>query len=584
MKRPARLVRTIRISLLLTAWCVFPARPQTPVDPGQLPSRTSFYLFWHGAPSGEIRNNNSLYALWDDPDFAAARSAWLDSFVSEAQSERTADKPTLSREEFAQYATLLDNALLIGSIREPEPLAAKRSTAAPGAKDAPKWDGMFFIYDRSGKEELLSKAVLRMRGVGADIPKLTSLTVAGIPALKIERKAGVTYWAEFGKNAVAAKDSSVFEMIIQVVNGKSAESTLAHVPAYLEAKPLLTGGVLEFFVAVPSLKDLAVDPSTKAPPSTKLFLDAIKLDSLHSIAGHVVLQGAKTHLEGAVLGDTTPGSLFDIWAEGAATPASLPYVSPGTIYYGESQFDLPGIYRTLKHAFVEGPNNSGQFFTVMESAAQTRLGMPLGNALAIPTGEIAWLQASPTLEDSHKIYLFGITNKPDALRLTRTLLGDRISSERNEGNTTYLKISLQGGQSSAGVAQWNFYHLAVTPSLMLGSFKTEILHNYVNQTATPETPLAKNIVAVRAKYPPKLNGFSYFDFQKVDWPGLQTGWIEEAKRSVEKAKSHDDAQTAKRLSDWLAGVNPEVFPRHLHTMAGASWKDAQGVHFDEWLE
>jgi len=579
--RPARLVRNLNLSLLLACVFVIPTRAQTPVDPGQLPGGTSFYFFWHGTPSGEIRKNNSLYALWDDPEFASARTAWLESFVNEAKSEKASGKPQLSREELAQYATLLDNALLIGSIREPESAAAKRTSA--GGKDLRAWNGMFFLYDRSGKEELLSKAVLRLRSEGADIPKLTDLTVAGVAALKIERKAGVTYWAEFGRYAVAAKEASVFEQIIQVVNGKSTEATLARAPGYLEAKPLLSGGVLEFFVAVPSLKEIAIDPA-QAPPPARLFLNAIKLDSIHSLAGHVVLEGAKTHLEGAVLGDTTPGSLFDIWADGAANPASLPYVSPDTIYYSESQFNLPGIYQTLKRALTQGPNNTGQFFTTMESAAQTRLGMPLADALAVPTGEIAWLQTSPTFEDSEKLYIFGITNKPDALKLSRTTLGDRISSERNEGNTTYLKISLRGGQNSSGVAQWSFYHLAVTPSLLFGASKTETLRKYVNQPTAQDTPLARNILAVRAKYPQNLNGFSYFDFQKVDWPALQAKWIAEAKKSAEKAKSNDQAKTDKKLADWMSGVNPEVFPRHLHLMAGASWKDAKGVHFDEWLD
>jgi len=582
--RPARLVRTLSFSLLLVLTAVFPVHSQTPVDPGQLPGRTSFYVYWHGTPSGEIRKNNSLYALWDDPDFAAARAAWVDSFLSEAQSQKPADKPKLSREELAQYVTLLDNAFVAGMLREPEDRAAKRAAAGTAAKDMPAWDGTFFIYDRTGKEELLSKAVLRMRSGSTDIPKLTNLTVAGVAALKIERKASTTYWAEFGKNAVAANDASVFEQILQVVNGKPGEGALAHLPAYLEAKPLLTGGVLEFFLAVPNLKELALDSRSPAPPSSKMFVDAIKLDSLHSIAGHLVLDGTKTHLEAAVLGDTASGSLFDIWSDGTANPASLAYVSPDTIYYSESQFNLLGVYQTLKRAFQQGPNNTAQMVTIVESAAQTRLGMPLEDALAIPTGEVAWLQTSPTLEESQKVYLFGVANKASALKLTRTLLGDRISSEKNEGDVTYLKISLQGGQSSKGVAQWNFYHVAVTPSLMMGSARTETLRKYASQPPAPDAALAKTMLTVRAKYPPKLNGFSYIDFQKVDWPGLQAKWIAEAQKSAQKAKSNDEAKTDKKLADWLAGVNPEVFPRHLHTMAGASWKDAKGVHFDEWLD
>jgi hypothetical protein len=38
------------------------------------------------------------------------------------------------------------------------------------------------------------------------------------------------------------------------------------------------------------------------------------------------------------------------------------------------------------------------------------------------------------------------------------------------------------------------------------------------------------------------------------------------------------------VPDLLLNINPQVFPKHLHFMAGASWKDAKGVHFDQWIE
>jgi hypothetical protein len=39
-----------------------------------------------------------------------------------------------------------------------------------------------------------------------------------------------------------------------------------------------------------------------------------------------------------------------------------------------------------------------------------------------------------------------------------------------------------------------------------------------------------------------------------------------------------------KTPDWLTNLNPDVFPRHLHFVAGASWKDSKGIHIDEWLE
>jgi hypothetical protein len=43
------------------------------------------------------------------------------------------------------------------------------------------------------------------------------------------------------------------------------------------------------------------------------------------------------------------------------------------------------------------------------------------------------------------------------------------------------------------------------------------------------------------------------------------------------------AQKTNILNDWMSRLDLGVFPQHLHLMTGASWKDASGVHFDEWL-
>jgi hypothetical protein len=574
--RPFRCLTLLLLALL--SYSTF-AVAQSPVDPGKLPGRTMFYLLWHGMPSGDVRKNNSLFALWDDPQFASARASFIDSVWNSSADQ----KSKIARADFEQYVTLLDNPFLIGYLRRPDsPAPAKSSTQKAAAP--PAWNGTFFIYDRTGKEQLLSKAALFMQNAGEDkdIPKLAQLTVGGIPALKIERKSSTTYWAEFGKYAVSANEMAVFEEILNLVNGKLASTVLSQSAAYQEAKPLLTDGVMEFFVGVPNAEQITASSPTSATAQIRLLLSSLKLDSIHSVAGRVSLDGARARLSGAVLGDTTPGSLFDIWADGQTNPVSLGYLSADTIYYGETQFNLLGIYNTLKRAFT---TPGSQAPNPLEQIAETRLGMPLPDALGLITGEVSWIQNSPILDDTQKVYLLGITNKPNALKLTRTLMGDQITSERNEGDATYMKVSLRGGQSSAGLAQWNFYYVAMTPNLLFGSSKSETLHKYVAQTpSSPDPTQFKKLLAARAQFPDKLNGFSYFDFQKVDWPGLQAKWVADANKAAQAAKSNDAAHNQKKMADWLSQVNPDVFPRHLHSMTGASWKDAKGVHFDEWLD
>lgn len=577
---PARII-TLGLAIALFVPLV-PA--QSPLAPAQLPARTSFYLHWHGSPSGDVRAKNSFYALWDDPDFAPARAAFLASLLTQNKTQST-KQPPLTSAEMAQYATLLDNPFLLGYLRRPEsPVSAKPATPDATTKETtPPWNGNFLIYDRTGKEELLSKAVLKLRGAETDIPKLTNLTVAGVPALKVERKSSTTYWAEFDKYAVSANEPSVFEEILRLLNGKSVPSTLSQSPAFLEAKPLVTDGLAEFFLNISNLKELAVDSSSSNPSSAqfKPFLNAFKLDSLHSIAGHIVLEGTRTRVQAAILGDTAPGGLFDVFSDGQGTPPSMAFLSADTLYYSESQVDLLALYKSLKRAFAQAGGNANSMVSLLDSMAATRLGMPLDDALALTTGEFASFQSSPAFDNNQKVYFLGIRNKPEALKLTRSLMGDRVISERNEGDTTFLKISLQGGQSKAGVAQWNFYHLAMTPTALLGAPKSETLHKYLDLASHPADSPGQTFQSVRAQFPEKLSGMTYVDFQRIDWPALKTSWIAEANKAAQNAKSTDKSTPP---PTWINDVNPAVFPRHLHTLAGGSWKDAKGVHFDEWLD
>ena len=554
------------------------AGAQSPLEAAQLPARTSFYLVWHGSPSGDARKNNALMSLWDDPDLAPMWAAIVDAIMNDANKQK--EKPGVTREELAQIATLLDNPFTMGYLPRRE--AAAKVVA--GKTAAPAWNGMFFVYDRTGKEELLSKTILRMRSGEKEIPKLSEVTVAGVKALKIERKSGTTYWAENGKYAVVAGEKSIFEEVLNRLAGKSAGGSLADSEAFKEAKPLLSGGLLAFFLRVPQIKDMAGD-SSSSPPELKAMWSNLKLESVHVFAGHISLEGARTRLQGGILGDTAEGSLFDIWSAGQSQPASLAYVTPDTVYYNESQINLLGIYNTLKRVLAQPGSNTAPIAKTMESAAETRIGMPLPDALALTSGEFGTMQSSPALDPDKKVFFAGILNKPESLKLIRTMLSDRLTSERNEGNVTYLKISLKGNQGAAGVAQWKFYHLAVTPELLLGASKGETLRGILSlPLPAGANSLPANLTAARAKFPEKLIGFSYYDLQKLDWPAVQQSWKTQMTKAVADSKSADAAGKTKMLNDRMSNLNPSVFPRHLHSMTGASWKDASGVHFDEWLD
>ena len=554
---------------------------QAPLEPAQMPSRTSFYLIWRGTPAGDVRKTNALFALWDDPDFAPVRAAMFANMTS--PSEQDASKPALTPEEAEQYSSLLENAFVVGYLSKPE--AKTTTSAAPPKPTDHTYNGLFFVYDRTGKEALLSKAVVRMRGQEKELPQISQITVAGVPTLKVERKTSTTYWVEHGKYAASANERSVLEDILGRLEGKGADSSsLAQSAAYKEAQPQLGGGVIEFFAGVPSLKGLAPDSASgfKLAP----VLNALKLEAIHSFSGRVILEGAKTRFQGAILGDTAPGALFDFWTDGLASPTSLSLLQPNAISYSETQFNLPGFYEILKRGVAAAmPPGQQNATAVVEAVAQQRLGMPLSDALALPSGEFASMQLSSSLDPQKAVYVFGIRKKPETLKLLRSVFGDQITSERAEGDTTFLKISLHGSQGSKGVAQWDFYHLAVTPDFIVGATRNETVRDLVATRSASNAISAAQFKTARTSYPEKINGLNYFDFQKIDWPALKARWIEEAKKvsETQNATAQQKAAAAK-VPSLLTNANPQVFPRHLHYMAGASWKDAKGIHFDQWLE
>jgi hypothetical protein len=297
-------------------------------------------------------------------------------------------------------------------------------------------------------------------------------------------------------------------------------------------------------------------------------------------------------VQAAILGDAAAGTPFDIWSAGQPTPASLALVPAEAISYNSAQLDLLGMYGIIKRiaraAFPQGQQGNSD---LLDTMAQTRLGMPLPDALGLFTGEFASMQTSPSLDTTKQVIFVAIRKKPETLKLFRSVFGDQLTSERNEGETTFLKISLGGNQGNAGVAQWNFFHLAVTPDMILGASRIdtlrEVLANRAKGSASPGLASVARFQAGRAQFPENLNGLSYFDFQKVDWQAAKDHWLEEAKKSsVAKsvAGSNAPAQTSTKIPDWLANANPQALSRHLHYSSSVTWKDAKGIHWDQWLE
>jgi hypothetical protein len=575
----AALIRLLAV--MVFAFVPVTAVGQSNLDPGRLPKSTAFYLAWHGTPSVDARNANSLLALWDDPDLAPVRAAMIEEIMQESASSQKTQTP-LTREELTQYASLLDNEFVFGYINNPN---ASKSGNAASTLPRNAWNGAFFVYDRTGKEATLAKLLLRTRMSEKDAPKISSTTIAGISAMKMERKTGTSYWAEDGKYAFTASEPAVFEQIAAWTGHAGPQSAgLALTAAYREAGDLLKGGVVEFFFHFPSIREMTSDTSAGGFQLRPL-LHNLKIEAVHALAGRLSLEGARTRMEGGILGETDQGTLFDIWDQGTAAPESWSFVNVNTVSYHESRVNLLGIYAVIKHA-LQSTAGAGQKSPMdfIETAAATRLGMSLPAALGLFSGEFATLQTSATLDPGRQVYVVGIRRKPEMLKLLRSGFADRVSGERTDGDTTFFKISEGGIESSAGTASWKYYHLGVTSDLIVAASRNDSVREILaerNSRAVASAPPTWQ--AARAKFPATINGLGFLDFQKIDWSSAKARWNSEPKKTSTIGRADETAHPG-ALRNALKDLDPQVFRRHLHLAAGASWKDARGVHFDGWIE
>jgi hypothetical protein len=573
---------------LLTASIFFlganAACAQAPLEPAQMPANTTFYFVWRGQPNAELKKTNSIAALWDDPGFAPVRSSVINAILKNSEEKPTENR--LTRQQIEEYASLLENAFVLGYLSDPQ---KKRAEASDDSSAAKTWNGMFFVYDRTGKEAILSKAVLSLRSSEKETPQVSQITIAGVPVLKVQRKTGVTYWMEHGKYAAGANEPAVLEEILSRLAGKASSSAaLTDSPAYKEAHSVLGSGQVEFFLRVPDLKNVAPE-SAAGGFRVRPMVEALKLDSIHSFCGRVLMEAAKTRVQAVALGDTAPGSLFDIWDKGSAAPASLNFVPADAVSYSNTQINLNGLYDLAKRvaASILPPGQQGNI-NMLEMMAQAKLGQSLTSALALFTGEFASLQTSPSLDNNKQIYLIGIRDKPGAVKLIHTLFSDKINSERAEGDITFMKISTGGSSSAAGTAQWDFYHVAATSDYLVIAPRLEAVRELLakhSQGAGAGLATAPGFQAARAQFPATINGLGYFDFRKVDWQAFKARLIAEANKTPTAKPSPSGGKSAATPTpSWMLDVNPEVFARHLHVASSASWKDAQGLHFDEWIE
>lgn len=574
-KRTCRRWLFLPVALLALVLPNAPLCAQTSAIPDRLPPDTISYLHWRGSAfvAGADKKNH-LMQLLADPDLGPMREAAVKSFQRSLETPGSAS-PRLG---LADILSLLDNPVAMGIVANPPP-------KAPGADAAPTLVGFFFVYDTAGKTDLIQKLKTASKENGGDVQTVLSYDFGGTAVEARTNGTNVTYTAQTKTHYLIADQKRIIEDLITRFRGSAKPATsVTQLPEYQAIRSYLgADSAIEFFGRVPDLdKWIPVEQRDKpvARAARKLHLEKI-----HVMGGSVSFAGEATRVRGAVLGDTSAGSLFDILGPSRASFLTQPIIFPGPLF-SMTRLDLAATYQLIRSAAVGTlTDQQTAALNLYETMGQNFLGMPIADALRLFTGEFS--SQSSFAEDSSLVKFFAVSiQKPqDVSRILRAVGGGMIVGEETEGDTTYLNLSFPFRDPASGQQRRTPYYLAVTPQFLYAAPRKSLLREAVARGNSSSTSAAAQnasgdpeIDRLRPLLPEKLSGFTGADFTRVPWDKFLAQLSQQA---ADAAKKSPDSNPP---PGWLNSIKPEAFSRHLHGAISGLWKDANGVYFDSYIE
>ena len=245
---------------------------------------------------------------------------------------------------------------------------------------APAWNGMFFIYDRSGKEELLSKAVLRMRGAEKDIPKLTRIDGRWRSCLEGRAKRAESRTGPNSASMLSAPMKwPVFEEILNVVNGKAAGSHVVAIRCIPGSETASQRRSIGIFSGHPQCRsDCTECCLIKCSAASESFVvDALKVDSVHS-RSRAYFPGRRqnAHERSRSWEIPLPADSSTFLPTDKPIRCRWAIFRPRPFITANRNSICWEFTTRLKRAFTTAGSSQKQAVSPLEQMAETRLGMP----------------------------------------------------------------------------------------------------------------------------------------------------------------------------------------------------------------
>lgn len=549
------------------------ASAQTALSPERLSPDTVFYIQWRGFASltGANKQNHALQ-LWNDPDFAPVRLGIM--LALQQQSAKDAAGKSTNPPP-ADILSLLDNGSIFGVVVGPA--GTKTSASDSGSSNS----GVFLVYDSTGKTALLQKLKSASQANEKEPPIVRNYDFGGT-SIEVRTSAKDTsYSAQVANYFIFASQKETIEGLITRFRATEKPATSVTQSAeYKLARPYLgSDSVLEFFGRVPDVNAL-IPPEQKDKPLGQ-FAAKFQLGKIHVLGASVSFNGEATRVRGALLGDASPGGLFDLFGASSTAFLTQPIVDGGPIF-SISRIDLAGFYHSLRAAISAAlpPQQAGSV-AMGEGMAQNYLGMPIEDALGLFTGEIASSTAFSADDGSpQRVFAITIQKPQDLLRVLRAVGASVIVSEETSGTTTFLDVSYPYQDPVTGKQRRSFYYVAVTPHTLFAAQRKATLREAMQrENAKPGAiSVDPEFARMRALLPEKLSGMGGADFSRIPWDKVIAYY------SQQMAASQQGKAASVPPIDWSKLVKSDVFSRHLRLSVSGWWKDANGVYVDSYLQ
>jgi len=540
----------------------------------RLSPNTVVYVGWRGSKSlADAQQKNHVLQLIHDPAFA---SMWAAAAASFQQHVPKSADPAAAASLLPDVASFLDNPLVFGVVMN----SSKATAETADKSDSPF--ASFMVYDAAGKADLIQKWKTAAAANSKAPAEVTKYDFGGTSVEVRTQGKSVSYSAQAGNYFVFSDQKNVVEDLITRFRSAGAPVTsLAQTPDFTQARRYVgESAALEYFVRVPDLSQW--NPTEKNSKSMLQIAKGVHLEKIHVMAGGVSFDGEATRMRGAVLGDTSPGGLFDVAGASSARFQAQPLVEAGSAF-SMSRMNYAAIYQVIRGALFANlePSQAAQI-DALEGAAQGYIGMSIPEALSLFTGEFASTTSYSDDGTSEQVYAATIQNPDAVLRVLRAVIGTMIVNEDSSGPATILDIAYPYTDPVTRQSRRKFYYAAVTPQMLIVAPRKALLRGAM-QRVTPEAadPAAgvfanPQYAQLRSHLPEKLSGLGGADLSQIPWQKLLQNFVNQISQAAN--------QTNGAKPPDLSSLKLDTISNYLHISLSGWWKDANGVYFDSYIQ